>query len=169
MFKNIIPDRIITGASVNDEGKFEIITETVQNDSFPRDFAAVNGNLFFVASTPYFMETSSAISTDDQLNWIDRDIIGGQELWFSDGTESGTRPIIINNNLYDYYSPLDVTYGSIPDNIDASDYGFTTNSASSFPRELTAFESKLVFVANDGNTGFELWAVSAEGDNVRRI
>jgi ELWxxDGT repeat protein len=27
----------------------------------------------------------------------------------------------------------------------------------------------LVLVANDGNSGFELWAVSAEGDNVRQI
>lgn len=90
-------------------------------------------------------------------------------LWFSDGTESGTRPIIINTNLYDYYAPEDVKYEGIPSNLFSPEYGFTTNSASSFPKELTSFANNLVFVANDGTSGFELWSVSNQGDNLRKI
>ena len=143
MFKNIIPDKIITDVEITTETDeetgettttTEITTEEVQNDSFPRDFTSVNGNIFFVAATPYFMETEEA--QEDPLNLWDRDIVGGLELWFSDGTESGTRPIIINSNLYDYYAPIDIVYGYIPENLYYQNYGFTTNSASSFPRSL---------------------------------
>ncbi|MAV13247.1 MAG: hypothetical protein CL861_07340, partial [Cyanobium sp. MED843] len=178
MFKNIIPDKIITGVTIEvddetGEVTTTVTTEEVQNDSFPRDFTAVNGNIFFVAATPYFMETEEA--QEDPLNLRDRDITGGLELWFSDGTESGTRPIVINSNLYEYYNPGDIEYGYVPNNLYFPDYGFTTNSASSFPRELTAFGSNLVFVANgvnpdndtynanDNTTGFELWQIDDEG------
>ena len=176
MFKNIIPDRIITEVIIDSEtdeesGETEttttITTSEVQNNSFPRDFTAVNGNLFFVAATPYFMEKNSA--AEDPLNLDDRDIIGGLELWFSDGTESGTKPVTVNTNLYDYYAPVDVEYEYLPENLFDPNYGFTTNSASSFPRELTSFANNLVFVANDGFSGFELWTVSAQGDNLRQI
>jgi len=176
IFKNIIPDKIITEVTIESvideitgttETTTEITTAEVQNDSFPRNFAAINGNLFFVAATPYFMEEEEA--QEDFLNLADRDIVGGDELWFSDGTESGTRPIIINNNLYDYYAPIDIKYGGIPSNLFSPDYGFTTNSASSFPRTLTPFSNSLVFVANDGESGFELWTVSDRGENLRQI
>jgi ELWxxDGT repeat protein len=172
MFKNLIPDKIITEATITtekDEETGEITTTTelktteVQNDSFPRDFTAVNGNLFFVAATPYFMEGKDA--QKDFLNVDDRDIVGGFELWFSDGTESGTRPISINTNLYEYYAPIDVKYDGIPSNLFSQDYGFTTNSSSSFPRELTPSKDKLYFVANDGVRGFELWSVTDQGQN----
>ena len=179
MFKNIIPDKIITDVTIEvddetGETTTSVTTEEVQNDSFPRDFTSVNGNIFFVAATPYFMETEEA--QEDPLNLWDRDITGGLELWFSDGTESGTRPIIINSNLYDYYAPIDIEYGYIPENLYYQNYGFTTNSASSFPRELTAFGNNLVFVANgvdpdndtesddDITTGFELWQIDDEGN-----
>ncbi|MEC8687853.1 MAG: ELWxxDGT repeat protein [Cyanobacteriota bacterium] len=172
MFKNIIPDKIITGLTIEIDSDTGEITTTVttseaQNNSFPRDFTSVNGNIFFVAATPYFMEAEEA--QEDPLNLLDRDIVGGLELWFSDGTESGTNPIIINRNLYDYYGPTDYTYGYIPNNLYFPDYGFTTNSASSFPRELTAFGSNLIFVANDGIHGFELWKVDAEGNQLDLI
>ena len=188
MFKNIIPDRIITDviieSTIDDETGEEdttttITTAEVQNDSFPRDFAAVNGNLFFVAATPYFMEEVDA--QEDGLNLWDRDIIGSQKLWFSDGTESGTHPIVINTNLYDYYAPIDVEYQGIQANLYSPDYGFTTNSASSFPRELTPFSDNLVFVANgvdpekdteetdDITTGFELWTIDDQGKEAKPI
>ena len=171
MFKNIVPDQIITEVDIDTETDDEtgvteittsITTSRVQNDSFPKGFTAVNGNIFFTAATPYFMEAGDA--QEDILNLLDRDIIGGIELWFSDGTESGTRPIVINSNRYDYYAPNDFEYGYLPENIYFPDYGFTTNSASSFPRELTAFESNLIFVANDGVHGFELWKIDDEGN-----
>ena len=170
MFKNLIPDQIITESSIESDideetgattTTTELTTTEVQNDSFPRDFTAVNGNLFFVAATPYFMEETDAQA--DYLNVDDRDIVGGFELWFSDGTESGTRPISINKNLYEYYSPIDVIYDGIPSNLFSQDYGFTTNSSSSFPRELTPAANKLYFVANDGISGFELWSISDQG------
>ena len=170
MFKNLIPDQIITEATIEIEEDEEtgipettttLTTKKVQNDSFPRDFTGVNGNLFFVAATPYFMEEEDA--QEDFLNIRDRDIIGGFELWFSDGTESGTRPILINSNLYNYYAPGDIKYGYIPPNLYSEDYGFTTNSSSSFPRELTPTTKKLYFVANDGVSGFELWSVNDQG------
>ena len=84
MFKNLVPDRIITESSIEsdtDEETGETTTTTelttteVQNNSFPRDFTALNGNLFFVAATPYFMEEADA--QGDYLNVDDRDIIGG--------------------------------------------------------------------------------------------
>ena len=67
------------------------------------------------------MQTEEA--EEDPLNLLDRDIVGGLELWFSDGTESGTQPIIINSNLYEYYAPTDYVYGYIPDNLYYQDYG----------------------------------------------
>ncbi len=176
IFKNIIADKIITEVIIETETDADtgetntsttITTSEVTNNSFPRDFAAVNGNLFFVAATPYFMEEEDI--QGDILNLQDRDIVGGYELWFSDGTESGTRPIVINTNLYNYYAPVDVNYEGIPSNLLSPSYGFTTNSASSFPRELTSFSNNLVFTANDGFSGFELWAVSNQGDNPRQI
>ena len=95
MFKNIIPDRIITDVEITIETDEEtglttttttVSTAEAQNDSFPRSFTSVNGNIFFVAATPYFMQTEEA--EEDPLNLLDRDIVGGLELWFSDGTES---------------------------------------------------------------------------------
>ena len=172
IFKNIIPDKIITGVTIEvddetGETTTTVTTEEVQNDSFPRDFTAVNGNIFFVAATPYFLEKEEA--QEDPLNLRDRDITGGLELWFSDGTESGTRPIVINSNLYEYYAPGDIEYGYVPSNLYFPNYGFTTNSASSFPRELTTFEDNLVFVANDGIHGFELWKIDEEGNHLDLI
>lgn len=75
IFKNIIPDKIITEATIvreTDEETGEtkltttITTTKVQNNSFPRDFTAINGNIFFVAATPYFMEEENA--QEDYLN-----------------------------------------------------------------------------------------------------
>lgn len=71
--------------------------------------------------------------------------------------------------MHDYYAPEDRTYEDIPSNLYDQDYGFTTNSASSFPRELTPFLNNLVFTANGGLSGFELWTVSDQGDNLRQI
>ncbi len=137
----------------------EITTNVFENDSFPQGFIGINGNYFFTAqsSTFYSLETRTAET-----------LIGGLELWFSDGTEAGTYPININQNDYTFYEPEDGEY--TPAEIVADPgFGFVRQSSSSFPRELTKFGNQLVLVANDGNSGFELWAVSAEGDNVRQI
>ena len=133
----------------------DVTTEISDNNSFPKDFTEISGNYFFsaYASSLYSVETNSSDT-----------IIGGLELWFSDGTEAGTRPININQNTYTFYQPQDGTY-SPSTVISEPGFGFSERSSSSFPRELTPVKNRLYFVANDGNTGFELWSISDQGTN----
>jgi ELWxxDGT repeat protein len=181
-FRNLIPDKIITGNDVIEEeervldedgipiqvptgedGELEdliriiykssVTTTTFENDSFPQDFVGINGNYFFTAqsSSLYSLETRS-----------DQTLIGGLELWFSDGTEAGTKPININSSTYTFYEPEDGDY--YPAEITSDlDFGFKPASSSSFPRELTPAQNQLYFVANDGIAGFELWSISDQG------
>ena len=88
-------------------------------------------------------------------------MVGGRDLWFSDGTEGGTRPITINQNAYSYYEPEDGDYTT--SQISQPEFGFKLAGSSSFPRELTASGNRLYFVANDGNAGFELWSITDQG------
>ena len=181
-FRNLIPDKIITGNDVIEEqekvldedgipiqvptgkdGELEdqiriifkssVTTTTFENDSFPQDFVGINGNYFFTAqsSSFYSLETRS-----------DQTLIGGLELWFSDGTEAGTIPININSSTYTFYEPEDGDY--YPAEITSDlDFGFKSASSSSFPRELTPAQNQLYFVANDGIAGFELWSITDQG------
>ena len=136
-----------------------ITTTTNEIDSFPRNFVGINGNYFFTAQSSAFYSLET--QTSDTL-------IGGLELWFSDGTEAGTRPININQNNYTFYDPEDGNY--IPAEIvDEQGFGFKQQSSSSFPRELTNFKDDLVLVANDGLSGFELWTVTDQGEDPRQI
>ena len=137
----------------------EITTTTYENDSFPRDFVGINGNYFFSAQSSSFYSLETLTSET---------LIGGLELWFSDGTEAGTRPININQNNYTFYEPEGGEYKPAEITADPN-FGFKQQSSSSFPRELTKFKDDLVLVANDGISGFELWAVSDQGDNLRQI
>ena len=167
-FRNLIPDVYITSVEVEvDEESGErtatVTTETYENDSFPRDFTSLNGNLFFTAYSSSYYYAPSERESDT--------LIGGLELWFSDGTESGTRPININQETYTVYDPVAGEY--IVDANDSPvsdpDFGFGQTSASSFPRELTAFQDDLYFVANNGKDGFELHKVSDEGLNPQQV
>ena len=85
--------------------------------SYPGQFTAVGGTLFFTAND----------GTD------------GNELWKTDGTESGTMLV------------ADINPGSSTDN-----FG-DVNPNSSNPRNLTAFNGLLYFSATDGSDGRELW------------
>ena len=159
----------VAGTNVEEEKKFatetistgtaNITTSIFENDSFPGNFTTINGNYFFTAQSSSFYSLETR--TDNVL-------VGGLELWFSDGTESGTRPININQNDYTFYEPEDGAYTPVEQTTNP-DFGFKTQSSSSFPRELTKFGNQLVLVANDGISGFELWAISAEGTNLRQI
>jgi len=137
----------------------DVTTNIFENDSFPQSFVGLNGNYFFTA------QSSSFYSLDTRT---DPTLIGGLELWFSDGTEAGTRPININQNTYTFYEPDDGEY-TPADIVDQPDFGFFSRSSSSFPRELTPAQNELFFVANDGITGFELWSISDQGTNPRLI
>ena len=136
-----------------------VTTNMFEKDSFPSDFTNINGNIFFTADSSAFYSLETR--TEDTL-------IGGRELWFSDGTESGTIPININQNIYSFYEPLDGDY-TPAESATQPEFGFVEDSASSFPRELTAFGDQLVLVANDGINGFELWTISDDGKNPRQI
>ena len=156
-FRNLIPDKIITDITIEDgeEGEEDIATITTsifENDSFPKDFTGLNGNYFFTAQSSNFYSVESR--TSDTL-------IGGLELWFSDGTEAGTRPININKQEYSFYEPEDGEYS--PSVITRPEFGFKKGVSSSFPRELTPARNKLYFVANDGLSGFELWSITDQG------
>jgi len=159
----------LEGTTVTEEKKFattidvvntaEITTTIYENDSFPGNFTGINGNYFFTAqsSSFYSVETRSSET-----------LIGGLELWFSDGTESGTKPININENSYTYYDPENGKY-TPAEQILELEFGFKTSGGSSFPRELTPAKNRLYFVANDGNTGFELWSISDQGTELSLI
>jgi ELWxxDGT repeat protein len=133
----------------------DITTSVFENDSFPGNFVGINGNYFFTAQSSSFYSLETKLSNT---------LIGGLELYFSDGTESGTYPININQNSYTFYEPDNAKY--TPATIIAEDdFGFFERSSSSFPRELTPAKDKLYFVANDGITGFELWSITDQGEN----
>ncbi len=151
-FRNLVPDKIITDIEIT--GNTADITTTVfENDSFPSNFIGINGNYFFTA------QSSSFYSLETRTSDI---LIGGLELWFSDGTEAGTRPININQNTYNFYEPEDGEY-TPAERLTKSEFGFIEQSSSSFPRQLTPSRNNLFFVANDGITGFELWSITDQG------
>ena len=105
LFKNLFPDRYITEQTTED-GELTITTEEFNpgtpgfsTDSFPGNFTSVDGGNFFF--TAYSIEVPST-----PPNFPDQTSIGGIELWFSDGTETGTYPIPINNQTYNIYNNL---------------------------------------------------------------
>lgn len=126
-------------------------------DSLPADHTLYNGNLYFSASG----------NNNDQ------------ELWISDGTETGTiqlKDINAGNNRGSFPSNFTVFNGRVyfaaDDGLngrelwvsDGSQSGTTlfkdinagTNKGA-YPTDLTVFNNKLYFSANDGVNGQELW------------
>ena len=93
------------------------------DSSFPEELTESNGNLYFRAN--------------------DGDSENGEELWVTDGTAQGTRLVA------DIYPGND-------------DRGYVNNS---LPQDLTEYNGKLYFRANDGENGRELWVSdgTAEG------
>ncbi len=179
IFRNLFPNRVITEQIIEVEEEEDedtgIITRTetlnittaeiskesplYSDDFFPGNFTdAGNGNFFFTGYTVEEFKRVDAFAPE--LNF------GGLQLWFSDGTEAGTRPIRINSTEYSIYEVRDIRV-SPPSLIDK--YIPSTGIASSFPRELQSFNNQLYLVANDGTTGFELWSVSNQGENEKLV
>ena len=69
--------------------------------------------------------------------------------------------------MYSFYEPEDGEYLTI--DISKPEFGFKQTASSSFPRELTPAKNHLYFVANDGNSGFELWSISDQGSKLSLI
>ena len=129
-------------------------------DSFPFNLVAFNNGIVFTAQDGAF----------------------GGELWFSDGTTSGTRQIkdIVPgpNGSFPYFTIVvgqkiyfvaDFGSGSELFVSDGTNAGtdialdIYPGNDSSFPGSLTKAGSKLYFSANDGISGYELWVVLGPG------
>jgi ELWxxDGT repeat protein len=87
-------------------------TGGIPEGSYPTDFTVLNNKLYFFAI--------------DEIN--------DNELWVSDGTESGTQLVK-----------------------DINPSGSSSGGFRSLPSDLTVFNNKLYFNANDGISGNELW------------
>ena len=146
------------------------------NGSYPSDLTEFNGKLYFSAndgengnelwvsdgtaeSTQLLIDINPGSSNygynygsyaenftefNDKLYFTANDGETGNELWVSDGTAEGTQLLV------------DINPGN-------SDYGYYNNG--SYADNLTEFNGKLYFTANDGETGNELWVSdgTAEG------
>ena len=160
IFRNLFPDRYISQQTIED-GTLTIETEEFTSsspgyspDSFPSNFTnAGNGNFFFTAYTTTVIEPIAA-------GFAEEIRLGGVELWFSDGSENGTRPIQINNQEYEIYNPVDGSFN--PPSYSDRTLTYIANG-SSFPKNLTRFADNLYFSANDGESGFELWTINNNG------
>ena len=127
------------------------------------------------------------------------DGINGGELWVSDGTAVGTQLVAnINPDNFDDYPagsfPSDLTefngklYFGANDGINGDELWVTDgtaagtqlvadinpgnsgyNSASSSPRNLTEFNDKLYFIANDGINGDELWKTDGTAEGTQLV
>lgn len=133
------------------------------NSSNPQNFAVVGNNLFFTAinsnssgrdlwksdgtnagtqlvkdmslNNPDFNQLTAV---GNNLFFVATDNTYGTELWVSDGTTQGTKVVKdINNGM------IALRQASTP--------------PSSNPDQLTEFGGKLIFTANDGSHGIELW------------
>ena len=165
LFKNLFPDRYIKTQTIEideetgertltiETEEFNFGTPEYSPDSFPGNFTSVGGGNFF------FTAYSSIEYPSEIADFADQTRLGGIELWFSDGTETGTKSIRINNQEYQIYNPVSGSYS--PPGLFEENY---TASGSSFPRELTAFQNTLYFTANNGKDGFELWSISSNGN-----
>ena len=103
--------------------------DKIANSSRPNNLTVFNNKLYFAA--------------DDGVN--------GEELWVTDGTTQGTQLLadIYPGNAY-------APYSAIPDDPYSYGPGFYY-PASSRPTNLTVFNNKLYFAADDGVNGEELW------------
>ena len=164
IFRNLFPDRYITKQSIEvdeETGQPTLTVETAEidsttpeysPDSFPGNFTnAGGGNFFFTA---YATQSIKAVVD----GFADEFQLGGIELWFSNGTENGTYPILINNESYNIYNPVDGT--ASPPSLYEENY---IAKGSSFPKNLTLLNDKLYFTANDGINGVELWRINSTG------
>ena len=97
-------------------------------------------------------DPSGFSEVDGKLYFVANDGETGRELWVSDGTTEGTNLV------------ADINPSS-----DSSDPGaFSLRGGFTVPRDFIEFNDQLYFVADDGETGEELWVSdgTAEGTNL---
>ncbi|MFM2311660.1 MAG: hypothetical protein RLZZ04_936 [Cyanobacteriota bacterium] len=134
--------------TVSDEAAEDISAETEDKlaaDSFtsiPRPYPYPGG-----VSTPDSSFPSNLVEFNDQLYFSADDGKHGRELFVSDGTDKGTQLV------------EDLRPG-------ASNYGYAYGSA---PYNLTEFNNKLYFSANDGEHGNELFVSDGTGSGTQLL
>ena len=101
--------------------------------------------------SPYGLPSSYASNFtefDGKLLFAANDGVTGNELWVSDGTADGTQ-------LLKDINTTDSPYGDYPAGSNASNF--------------TEFDGKLLFTANDGVTGNELWVSDGTADGTQLL
>ena len=88
------------------------------------------------------------IEFNDKLYFSADDGVNGRELWISDGTAEGTKL------LADIAPGVDENYG---------------RPAESEPKDFYEFNDRLLFSANDGETGRELWVTDGTTEGTRLL
>jgi ELWxxDGT repeat protein len=129
MVKDINPGSSLTFYYSGSYGSYT--RTSVTEGSYPWNLTNVNGRLYFTAN----------------------DGTNGTELWTSDGTSAGTTMVQdIYTGSTSYTSTSTFYFGG-------TETRTWTIPNSSFPGNLTNFNGTLLFAANDGTHGNELWAV----------
>jgi ELWxxDGT repeat protein len=133
--------KLIFGANDNINGDEPWVSDgTVQGTSLLKDINPAQGYSYYGYYYPYPQGSyPSQFTAVGAALYFAASGPEGNELWKTDGTSSGT--VLV----------ADINPGSTTDY-----YGDVTQYSSS-PRDLTAFNGLLFFVANDGIHGRELW------------
>jgi ELWxxDGT repeat protein len=139
-------------------------------NGYSRHFGVFNNRLFFMANdgvsggemwssdgtaagTALFKDIAAGSASssfalprifNNKLYFLANDGVNGAELWHSDGTPGGTA------------MELDIRPGLCPPPF----IGAAPGPCSSYPSQLTAFDNKLFFSADNGIVGTELWKCS---------
>ena len=128
----VFNDRLYFSASDEENGRELWVSDgTTGGTQLLKDINSEVGNY----SGAYGSSPGNLTVFGDRLYFSANDGENGRELWVSDGTTEGTQLL------------KDIDPGT-------SAYGF---AYSSFPRNLTVFNDRLYFTANDGENGRELW------------
>jgi ELWxxDGT repeat protein len=127
--------------------------------------------------------SASSIVYNSKLYFVTYTDLYGDELWHTDGSESGTKivadvnPGIDSSNISNFiefnsklfFSAYEPTFGDEIWSTDGTAVGTTllkdinVGIGNSYPRDFNITGGKLVFVADDGINGRELW--SSDGTN----
>ncbi len=139
----------------------------------PRDFTPLNGSVFFtvsgglwktegttVGTVPLGVSAANLTPVNGKLFFAGYDGKNGEELWVSDATAAGT---VLVKNIY----PGSTTTNS-PDRACGCRVTDKVPNSSS-PRGLTDLNGTLLFSADDGKNGRELWRSDGTANGTKLV